>query len=462
MLPLPFAKGRRYALLGLARSGLTAALALAASGAEVAAWDDAETARAKAAAAGIETRPLVGLDWREVEALVLSPGIPHSFPRPHPVAAAAKAAGTPLISDIELLVRACPEARVVGITGTNGKSTTTALVGHLLKRAGVPAGVGGNLGTPVLTLPALGREGVYVLELSSYQLELVQSLVCTAAVFLNITPDHLDRHGGFAGYLAAKKRIFHGQGAAETAVVGIDEEAGRALAEELEAAGASRVVRISVAERQPGGIYLQAGHLIDDSEGRAEALLAMDELPRLPGRHNAQNVAAAYAACRALGLAGRTVLDGLPDFPGLAHRQELVAERAGLRFVNDSKATNAEAAATALASYQDIYWIAGGRPKEGGLAGLEPYYPRLRGAFLIGEAEESFARVLAGRVPVERCGTLARAVTAASRRARAEGLPGAVVLLSPACASFDQFPDFEARGEAFRAAVAALGQERAS
>ncbi len=462
MIPLTFAKDRSYAVLGLARSGLTAAEALSSAGAKVTAWDDSPVARERAEARGIPTRPLDGLAWAGIDGLVLSPGIPHSFPAPHPATAAAKAARTPLIGDVELLALACPEARYLGITGTNGKSTTTALAGHLLRHAGVATAVGGNLGTPVLSLPALGAEGIYVLELSSYQLELVRHLVCDAAILLNITPDHLDRHGGFEGYVAAKKRIFHGQTAPQTAIVGVDEAAGAAIADALERDGKSRLVRISVTRPLPGGLYLEGGWLIDDSDGKAERLVELRDFPRLPGLHNAQNIAAAYAACRALGLEREAILAGLPGFPGLAHRQELVAEVDGVRFVNDSKATNADAAAKALSSYEVIYWIAGGRAKDGGLVGLDPYYPKVRRAFLIGEAQQDFAGVLAGKVTAECCGELACAVRAAAKLARQEAEPGAVVLLSPACASFDQFPDFEARGEAFRAAVAALDKEQSS
>ncbi len=463
MIQLPFAKDRCYAVLGLARSGLASGLALQQGGAHVLAWDDQPAARERAAAAGLTVTRLEGLDWRGVEALVLSPGIPHSFPKPHPVTAAAKAAGVPLIGDIELLAqaqkRAQPKARYVGITGTNGKSTTTALIGHLLAQGGQSVSVGGNLGTAVLSLaPAQ----IFVLELSSYQLELLHSLVCDVAVLLNITPDHLDRHGGFEGYVAAKKRIFHGQGAAHTAVVGVDEAPGRAIADALERDSQARVIRISVERRQRGGFYLEDGWLVDDSAGRAERLLRPESLPRLPGRHNLQNVAAAYAACRALGLVCDTIFAGLESFPGLAHRQELVAEIEGVRFVNDSKATNAEAAAKALSSYDCIYWILGGRAKTGGLTGLEPYLDRVRRAFLIGESQEEFARYLAGRVKAECCGELATAVRSAAKAARADSGARPVVLLSPVCASFDQFSDFEARGDAFRKVVASLAEEEAA
>ncbi len=462
MIPLPFAKDHRYAVLGLARSGLAAARALKESGAEVLAWDDGEAARQTASALGIATDPLDSLDWASLDALVLSPGIPHSYPKPHPAAASAKAAAVPLISDIELLARALPDARFLGITGTNGKSTTTALIGHLLERAGVSVAVGGNLGTAVLSLPKLESGGTYVLELSSYQLELVHSLACDVAILLNITRDHLDRHGGFEGYIAAKERIFRNQTANRTAIVEVNEKAGRALADRLQEQGQARLIRISVERELTGGLYLHEGWLIDDSDGKAERLLRPAQLPRLPGRHNVQNIAAAYAACRALGLARDTILSGLTSFPGLAHRQELVAEIDGICFVNDSKATNAEAAAKALSSYRAIYWIAGGRPKEGGLSGLDPYFPRIRRAFLIGEAQQAFAKALAGKVTVEYCGELATAVHSAAKAARQESAADPVVLLSPACASFDQFPDFEVRGETFRTVVSALAEEQAA
>lgn len=462
MIPLPFAKDRSYAVLGLARSGLSAARALTDSGATVLAWDDKQATREQAQAVGVPLQPLDEIAWQGMEGLVLSPGIPHSFPKPHPVTAAAQAAGVALISDVELLAQAAPQARFVGITGTNGKSTTTALIGHLLAQAGAEVAVGGNLGQAVLTLPALGVGGIYVLELSSYQLELVHSLTCDVALLLNITADHLDRHGGFEGYISAKKRIFRNQGAGHTAIVGVDEEPGRQVAAALEQESALRVLRLSVERHLPGGLYLDAGWLVDDCAGKAERLVETASLPRLPGNHNAQNIAAAYAACRALGFPRETLLAALASFPGLAHRQELVAEHQGLRFVNDSKATNAEAAAKALSSYDAIYWIAGGRAKEGGLSGLEPLFPRIRHAFLIGEAQQDFARVLAGKVTADCCGEMATAVRSAAKAARKEGIEGAVVLLSPACASFDQYPDFEARGEAFRAAVAALREEQAA
>jgi len=453
-------RNEAVAVLGLARSGLVAAEALQQGGARVLAWDDAAGKREAAASAGLPIVDLAGRDLGGVKALVLSPGIPHSFPKPHPVASRARAAGAEIIGDIELLARSCPEARFVGITGTNGKSTTTALIGHILERARRSVAVGGNLGTPALALARLSAEGFYVLELSSYQLELTESLGCEVAVLLNITPDHLDRHGGMAGYVAAKRRIFGTRRRARAAVIGLDDAPCREIATELAAGGAIGVIPISAEARAPGGVYIESGRLIDDMEGRASPVLELGELARLPGRHNAQNAAAAYAATRRLGLAPSEIVAGLRSFPGLAHRQELIAVVDGIRYINDSKATNADAAAKALACYDDIYWIAGGIAKAGGIASLAAYFPRIRHAFLIGEAAAEFARTLEGRVPFSRSGDLATALAAAREAALAATRPGAVALLSPACASFDQFTDFEQRGEVFRRLVTALPGRR--
>jgi UDP-N-acetylmuramoylalanine--D-glutamate ligase len=447
-------KGERVAVLGLARSGLAAAEALLAGGAQILAWDDAPGRRDTAQKRGIPLTDLAGTRFDQVKTLVLSPGIPHTYPKPNPVAAAARAAGTHIIGDIELLARSVPEARYVGVTGTNGKSTTTALIAHILAAAGRRVEVGGNLGMPALSLARLGADGTYVLELSSYQLELIARAGFDVAVWLNLTPDHLDRHGGLAGYIAAKRRVFQNARGNPTAVIGIDDEPSRATADALSRENAWRVTRISVISRVTGGVFVEDGWLIDDIERSADKVMDFREVPLLPGRHNWQNAAAAYAAARALGLARADIVAGIASFPGLAHRQETVATLAGVRFINDSKATNADAAATALACYDHVYWIAGGVPKAGGIASLGDYFPRIRRAFLIGEAARDFAATLSGRVPHEIDGTLDRAVAAAFAAAKVDG--NAVVLLSPACASFDQFTDFEARGEAFRALVKAL------
>ncbi len=449
------------AVLGLARSGLVAAEALQKGGARVLAWDDAAPQREQAAAAGVPIVDLAQRDFAGVRALVLSPGIAHTYPRPHPVAARARAAGTRIIGDIELLALSRRAARYVGITGTNGKSTTTALIGHILQQAGRAVAVGGNLGTPALSLAALGADGIYVLEMSSYQLELTESLACDVAVLLNITPDHLGRHGGMAGYVAAKRRIFCGQRRPQAVVIGIDDEPSRDIARELTAAGAQTVIAISADTRAPGGVFVERGTVVDDIAGAAAPVLDLSGLAHLPGRHNWQNVAAAYAAARCLGVPPATIAAAVGSFPGLPHRQELIATIDGVRYVNDSKATNADAAGKALACYDDIYWIAGGVPKEGGIAALAPFFPRLRHAFLIGQASDAFAATLEGHVAFSRCGALAPALAAARAAALAEHRPGAVVLLSPACASFDQFANFEERGDAFRRLVLDLPRARA-
>jgi UDP-N-acetylmuramoylalanine--D-glutamate ligase len=455
MIAVPGFEGRKVVVLGLARSGRAAAKALKAGGAEELAWDDSDKTRDAIAGEATLADP-ARIDWREVAALMLSPGIPHSFPEPHPAVAAARQAGVEIVGDIELLGRAQPRARFIGITGTNGKSTTTALIGHILGQAGHAVEVGGNLGPPALGLAPLGADGTYVLELSSFQLELVTSLAFDIAVLLNITPDHLDRHGDMDGYVAAKCRIFARQGKDAAAIVGVDDDICRDLAQALRRDGAARVVPISVREPAPGGVYVEAGWLVDALDGPPRRVFDLAEAPRLPGSHNAQNAAAAYAVARLAGLAPDPATAGIRAFPGLAHRQELVDTIDGVRYINDSKATNADATEKALACYPAIYWIAGGLPKAGGITSLAPYFKRLRHAFLIGNATEEFAATLDGQVPYSRCGDLATALTAAFGRARGEHVPEAVVLLSPACASYDQFPNFEVRGDTFRTLVGDL------
>ncbi|MGF1640837.1 MAG: UDP-N-acetylmuramoyl-L-alanine--D-glutamate ligase [Rhodospirillales bacterium] len=459
MIQLAAMSGSPVAVLGLGRSGMATVRALRAGGHRYWAWDDDAAVRATAAAEGVVLTDLHRHAFEGATPLVLSPGIPHTHPAPHPVVARARAAGCEVVGDCELLARARPEAAFVGITGTNGKSTTTALVGHILRSAGRDCEVGGNLGPPVLAFRPLGADGFYVLEMSSYQLELIRSLVFRVAVLLNITPDHIDRHGGFDGYVAAKRRIFRGQGRKATAIVAVDDEPCRAIVAALRAQGEPRVIPISGSSTVAGGVFALDGTLYDDIDGGgARPLVDLATARALPGEHNAQNAAAAFASVRALGVDAATAAAALLTFPGLAHRQEVVAAVDGVVYVNDSKATNPEAAARALACYRDIYWIAGGRPKEGPLTALEPYLDRVRHAFLIGEATEGFAAALEHRVPISRCGTLGAALVAARAAAEREGRQGAVVLLSPACASFDQFRNFEERGETFRRLVAALRQ----
>ena len=464
MIDLPFYHGYSVAVMGLGKTGLATARALMASGADVWAWDDHEDRRA---AAGQQEIPLVDLErcnWHEPVSLILSPGIPHTFPEPHPVAALAREQGIEIICDIELLGRAQPDANYIGITGTNGKSTTTALIGHVIALGGRNAQVGGNIGEPVLLLEPAGSEGSYVLEMSSYQLERTLSITFDVAVWLNISPDHLERHGGMDGYIAAKKNIFRRQTSPRTAVVGVDDEISQGIYEELRRAGDQDLIPISSTRPVEGGVYVVDGLLHDATGGKPIPAIDLGSIASLPGAHNWQNAAAAYAACKAAGMPEAVITACLRSFPGLAHRQELVEIVDGVRYVNDSKATNADAAARALACYERIHWIAGGQAKEGGLSGLEPFFPRIAAAYLIGEAEEDFAKTLDGQVPVVRCGDLDQAVAAASKAATAETGSGSdsVVLLSPACASWDQFASFEARGARFQELVRALPGERST
>lgn len=417
--------GKRYAVLGLARSGLATVRALVASGAAVTAWDSNADARAQAGQ-GVTLADPLSIELAGFDGVVVSPGVPLNR---HPIADHARAAGVPIVGDIELFAQAragLPPHKVVGITGTNGKSTTTALVHHICVTAGVPATLGGNIGLPILGQDPLPDGGVYVLELSSYQIDLTRSLDCDVAVLTNITPDHLDRYDGFAAYAASKARLFAMQSASHVAVIATEDDETRAIAAGL----GERVVAVA-------------------STGIAD----QSSWPALQGPHNAQNTAAAIAAARALGIGEDAIAGALRTYPGLPHRMERVAERDGVLFVNDSKATNATATAPALAAYPKIHWILGGLAKTDELDACAPHYGHVVAAYTIGDAGPLFARLLreAGKRVVE-AGTLAQAVKIAAGAAR----PGEVVMLSPACASFDQFSDYEARGLAFREAVGGL------
>ena len=456
--PPPFTPflGARVAVVGLGRAGLPAALRLQAWGAEVEAWDDDAARRREAGEAGLTLRDPAEGRFR-ADALLLSPGIAHRLPRPHPAAAAAQEAGAPILCDAEFLYRAAvvaqSGARFVGITGTNGKSTTTALVHHMLIRAGREAEVGGNLGPPALGLNILGPEGVYTLEMSSYMLERIATLRFNVAVMLNLSPDHLDRHGDMAGYAAAKARILARQTQDDVAVLGQDD----AMTAAMRRSTRARIVPVSGHSRQPGGIWAE-GRLLRDDAGE---ILSLDDAPALPGSHNAQNAAAAAAVGFALGLSRAEVVAGIASYPGLPHRQERVGSARGVTFVNDSKATNADSAARALASYDRVVWIAGGQAKDGGIETLAPYFPRIARAFLIGRDAPALAATLARHgVPHDIAGTLDAAVPAAAQAAFAGAAP--VVLLSPACASFDQFSGFDARGDRFRDLVAGMLAGRAA
>jgi UDP-N-acetylmuramoylalanine--D-glutamate ligase len=397
---------------------------------------------------------------------MLSPGVPLTHPAPHWTVTRAQANGVEVLGDVELFARAVNAApahkrpKIVAITGTNGKSTTTALIGHMLRSAGRDARIGGNIGFGVLGLPDMHGGAVYVLELSSYQLDLTSSLKADASVFLNLSPDHLDRHGGMEGYVAAKKRILLNQGKGDTAVIGVDDPWCQRICTEITAANRRTIRPISAGKAMGRGVYVLSGVLYDATGERTVEVADLTMARSLPGKHNWQNAAAAYAACLALGLSSEDASNGLMTFPGLAHRMETVSKLGRVRFVNDSKATNADAARQALSSYPKVFWIAGGRAKDGGIDALADLFPRIETAYLIGEAEEAFAATLEGRARVVRCGNMEAAVAAAYADAR-DGEDEAIVLLSPATASFDQYADFEARGEAFRAAVQALSQPAA-
>lgn len=451
MIPIKDMIGKRIAVMGLGRSGLCTAQALLEAGAEVCAWDDSTGSRATAKAAGVPLHMLTEEDWSETTALVLSPGIPHTHPAPHPVAAAARAQGVEIIGDIELLKRSVPEARYIGVTGTNGKSTTTALIGHIMKTAGASVQVGGNFGRPALDLDPQVYGGTYVLELSSFQLELTPGGGFDVAVLLNITPDHLDRHGGMAGYIAAKRLIF--KNTRGKIVVGIDDPECASICANLQNSRNNRIIPVSATTPIVGGVYVENGYLINDIQYRREPVFSIASVATLPGDHNAQNAAAAYAAAWAAGISREDIVAGLKSYPGLAHRQQLIAYIDGIAYVNDSKATNPEATSCALSCYDRIYWIAGGRAKEGGLGAIIPYLPRIRHAFLIGEAAEQLASALGESIDARISGTLDVATRDAHALIQKETPDTAVVLLSPACASYDQYPNFAERGREFERCV---------
>ncbi|MFO1089167.1 MAG: UDP-N-acetylmuramoyl-L-alanine--D-glutamate ligase [Hyphomicrobiales bacterium] len=458
MFPARSFAGKTVAIFGLARSGLTCARALVDGGAKVLAWDDTPAGRSKAEEEGIPVADLSAIDFRTLDALVLSPGVPLTHPSPHWTVEKARAAGVEIIGDIEVFAReiAGKGARLVGITGTNGKSTTTALTGHLLKAAGLDAHVGGNIGTAVFLLPPPQRGRIYVLELSSYQIDLMPALKPDAGILMNLTPDHLDRHGTMANYAAVKAHMFAQQAAGDTAICSVDDDWCAEIEARLEAASEAKVVPFSVMRSLKRGVSAPEGILVDTAFGDVPAELDLRRMPALRGRHNWQNACAAYAAARAMGLTLEEIDSGMRSFPGLAHRMEEVGRLDDVAFINDSKATNADAAEKALTSFDTIYWIAGGLQKAGGIEPLRPYFPRVVRAYLIGQDGPEFAKTLDGAVDYRMCGTIDRAVADAAADAAREGKPGAVVLLSPACASFDQYPNFEVRGEAFRAAVASL------
>ena len=480
MIPVREVAGQKVAVLGMGRSGRATARALVAGEAEVICWDDEPEARVSAGGQGFRVDSLAGDEmWTDIECLVVSPGVPHLYPEPHPLVKMAWRHGVPVDNDVGLFFRNWNSAGIddagiddaefgdsefgdfgeygvvpyfVCVTGSNGKSTTAALIGHLLDSAGQKVQVGGNIGRPVLDLEPVSDGEFVILELSSYQIELAQTLTPDIAVFVNFSPDHLDRHGGVGGYFAAKRRLFS-EGAPERQVIGVDEMEGEYLAARADddLLEVDSLVRISARRSIEGddwSVSVKNGFLVERRRGRQVASVDLRDIRNLRGTHNWQNACAAFAVCRSSGLAPRLLPRGLASFPGLPHRCQVVGEHGGVSFVNDSKATNADAAARALSMYRNIRWIAGGRAKEGGIASISGGLDNVRKVYLVGEAAELFRRQLGGRNLVI-SGTIDEAVKSAA----AEAEPGDVVLLSPAAASFDQFTDFEARGDAFVEAV---------
>jgi UDP-N-acetylmuramoylalanine--D-glutamate ligase len=460
LIPVTTFAGKRVAVFGLGSSGLLAARAMKEGGADVVAFDDDRKKIADAQAAGLKTQDLHEIDWSGVAALVLAPGVPLTHPEPHWTVSLARKANVEVIGDIELFCREraksgrqCP---LIAITGTNGKSTTTALIAHMLNSAGRDAQMGGNIGVPVLALQLFGPDRAYVLEVSSYQIDLAPSLSPTVGILLNVTEDHIDRHGTIENYAAIKERLPANVEADGTAVIDIDDGFTLAAANRIQRTG-KNVVRVSVVAPLADGYYADGSRILRAAGGKDVVVADLAGIGSLRGVHNAQNAACAVATCAALGIDAATIQKGLKGFPGLAHRMEQVGRKGKVLFVNDSKATNADSAAKALASFQDIFWIAGGKPKTSGIESLDEFFPRIRKAYLIGEAANEFAKTLDGRVPYEINRILSAAVEAAARDAQAAGLKEPVVLLSPACASFDQYPNFEIRGKAFTDIVLGLG-----
>ncbi len=459
MIPITAFAGKRVAVFGLGGSGLISASALLAGGADVVAFDDNAQSIAKANAAGIPIADLRTADWSRIAALVLAPGVPLTHPAPHWVVQRAQAAGAEIIGDIELFCRErarhAPGAPFVAITGTNGKSTTTALIGHLVASAGMDAQIGGNIGTAILSLEPPGAGRVHVIECSSYQIDLAPSLDPSVGILINLSEDHLDRHGTMAHYASVKERLVAGVPRDGTAIVGVDDEWCSAIAERLASSG-KKLVRISVRRELRDGMYAAGAKIMRADASGARAIADLSGIGSLRGVHNAQNAACATAAALALGLDLPAIQAGLRSFPGLAHRMEQLGRLGKILLVNDSKATNADSTAQALACFPDIFWIAGGKPKTGGIESLRHFFPRIRKAYLIGEAAQEFATTLGETVPHEIDGTLDKALAAAVRDARTSAALEPVVLLSPACASFDQYRNFEVRGDAFRELVRAL------
>ncbi|ESQ76141.1 UDP-N-acetylmuramoyl-L-alanine--D-glutamate ligase [Asticcacaulis sp. AC402] len=458
MIPVKGFEGKRVAIFGLGRSGLSAARALKAGGAEPVLWDDKVASTAAAMKEGFTVEDLKKADWAEFDALMLSPGVPLTHPEPHWTVKAAKAANVQVLGDIELFARtlarfpARNRPKTIAITGTNGKSTTTALIGHVLKSAGKNVHVGGNIGIGVLDLDEMQPGSIYVIETSSYQLDLTLTFKPDVAILMNLSPDHLDRHGGMDGYIAAKKRIFMNQDKGQTAVVGADDDYSAALISDMRVSHPAKLIGISSRRVVGDGVYALNGALYDATGARARHIIDLKTVRTLTGRHNWQNAAAAFSACTAIGLTADQIVTGMRSFPGLAHRMQEIGRIGKVRFINDSKATNADAARQAMSSFDKFYWIAGGKAKAGGIDELRDLYPRVKHAFLIGEAAELFEKTIGSGAPCTQSRLLFTATAQAYAEAEKSGREE-IVLFSPACASFDQFADFEARGDAFRDAV---------
>lgn len=454
MTPVTTFSGKTVALFGLGGSGLATVRALLAGGAEVVAWDDSPESVAHARDQGIGVGDLREADWSSFSAFVLSPGVPLTHPEPHWTVLLAKAAGVEIIGDIELFcrerARLAPDAPFVAITGTNGKSTTTALIAHILREAGHDVQMGGNIGTAILSLAPPSRERIHVVELSTFQIDLTPSLHASIGVLLNLTPDHLDRHGTMDAYAAIKERLVQ---ACDLAVIGVDDPYCRAIAERRIGPRVRVHVERSGVEETPAELLARDGQVFS-AEGAV--LARLDGIGSLRGAHNWQNAAVAAAVAKAFGIEGEKLSAALANFPGLPHRMEQIAQRGRVLYVNDSKATNADSTEKALTAFRDIHWIVGGKAKDGGIASLAPYFERVAHAYLIGASSDDFAQQLEGRVPYTRCGTLDVATAKAAGNAATSDAPEPVVLLSPACASYDQFKNFEMRGDQFRALVLSL------
>jgi UDP-N-acetylmuramoylalanine--D-glutamate ligase len=459
MIPVTTFGGKTVAVFGFGGSGLASCRALAAGGAEVIACDDDADRMAAAAQAGFVTADLRHGDWSKIAALVLAPGVPLTHPVPHWSVGFARAAGVEVIGDIELFCRErrrhAPQAGFVAITGTNGKSTTTALIAHLLRSDGHDVQLGGNIGTAILSLepPRVGR--VHVIEMSSYQIDLTPTLDPSVGILINVSEDHIDRHGTLRNYAAIKERLVTRVQRDGTAIVGVDDDWSRASADRIERSG-KRVTRVSILQPLADGLFVESEQIVQASPAGARTIANLRGIGSLRGAHNAQNAACAAGAALAIGLTPAAIQGGLASFPGLAHRMETIARKGRVLFVNDSKATNADSAARALACFSDIFWIAGGKPKTGGIQSLAGYFPRIRKAYLIGEAAAGFAAELEAKVPFVVAGSLERATQLAAQDADAAAQMAPVVLLSPACASFDQFRNFEVRGDRFRELVRGL------